>query len=203
LAISFAQLGLKVLLIDADLRRPRLHRTFALTNSGGLIDVLEHDAEWPSVLQATAIQNLKILPTGGRPHNPTELLSTVRMQNLLGDAKSAFDLVIVDAPVTLSIPDVAILIPDMDGVLLVHDPSKGNRAVVMETKKLLDRAGANLLGMIFNNISVKKQIRYQHTSEYYQHAYDQLGQKRRQKKSDVTFIDMRPTESQKREGTEA
>jgi capsular exopolysaccharide synthesis family protein len=203
LAVSFAQLGQKVLLIDADLRRPQLHRTFNLINSEGLIDILVHGAEWPSVLHDTAMENLKVLTTGGRPHNPTELLSMVRMQNLLANAKDTFDLVIVDAPVMLTIPDVAILIPEMDGVLLVHDPSKGAREVVLEAKKLLDRAGANLLGMIFNNVSVKRQMHYQHTSEYYQNTYNQLGQSRRRKKSDMSFVDMRPTEGQEQEERDA
>jgi Mrp family chromosome partitioning ATPase len=127
----------------------------------------------------------------------------VRMQKLLANAKGDFDLIIIDAPVMLTIPDVAILIPDMDGVLLVHDPARGAREVVLEAKKLLDRAGANLLGMIFNNVSVKRQMRYQHTSEYYQNTYNQLGQQRRRKKSDMSFVDMRPTEGQEREERDA
>ncbi|MDH3603352.1 MAG: polysaccharide biosynthesis tyrosine autokinase, partial [Candidatus Tectomicrobia bacterium] len=151
LAISFAQLGHIVVLIDTDLRRPKLHHTFNMTQNSGLVDVLAHGAHWQSVLQDTEMENLKVILTGGRPHNPAELLSTRRLQDLLADLKQTFDIVIVDAPVALTIPDVAILAPEMDGVLLVHDPSKGNKEVVLETKRVLDRAGAHLLGMIFNN----------------------------------------------------
>jgi Mrp family chromosome partitioning ATPase len=112
------------------------------------------------------------------------------MQNLLANAKKDFDLIIVDAPVMLTIPDVAILVPEMDGVLLVHDPTKGTREVVLEAKNLLDRVGANLLGMIFNNVKVKKQLRYQHTREYYHQNYRYLGHQRQKKSANP--VDMRP-----------
>jgi Mrp family chromosome partitioning ATPase len=104
--------------------------------------------------------------------------------------------VIVDAPVTLTIPDVAILAPEMDGVLLVHDPSKGDKDVVLETKRVLDRAGARLLGMIFNNIKPKQQRHYYGPHGYYSYTYGQPSTKSR--KADSPIVDMRPMENQQK-----
>jgi capsular exopolysaccharide synthesis family protein len=197
LAISFAQLGQMVLLVDADLRRPTLHRTFNVANRSGLIEILERGAEWKSVLQDTTMENLKILPAGGRPPNPAELLSTQRMQSLLGSLKDNFDIIIVDAPITLAIPDVVILVSAMDAVLLVHYPLKGDRETVLDAKKTLDRAGANLLGMIFNNIKSKMQAYYGRPQSYHRYS-DSPVMLRRQRQIDVTFVDMRPTENKEK-----
>jgi succinoglycan biosynthesis transport protein ExoP len=196
LAISFAQLGHLVVLIDTDLRRPKLHYAFNMTQNSGLVDVLAHGANWQTVLQDTEMENLKVILTGGRPHNPAELLSTRRLHNLLADLKQTFDIVIVDAPVTLTIPDVAILAPEMDGVLLVHDPSKGDKDVVFETKRVLDRAGAHLLGMVFNNVKPKQQRHYYGSYGYYSYTYGQPSTKSR--KANAPIVDMRPMENQQK-----
>ena len=197
LAVSFAQLGQTVLLVDADLRRPTSHRPFNLINHSGLVDILECRTEWKSVLQDTAMENLKVLPTGGRPYNPAELLSTKRMHSLLGSLKEAFDIIIVDAPITLSIPDVAILVRDIDAVLLVHSPVKSNRDAAMEAKKTLDRAGATLLGVVFNNIKLKMHRYYYHPQTHPQYPHDPLIAKQQTKKG-ATFVDMRPAENQEK-----
>jgi capsular exopolysaccharide synthesis family protein len=137
-----------------------LHHIFKVETYSGLADILTGKAEWKSVLQDTVMENLKVLPAGGKPYNPAELLSTKQMQNLLGSLKEAFDIVIVDAPVALFIPDVAILASTMDAVLLIHCPVQGDRETVLQAKKTLDRAGAKLLGIIFNNIQPKIQKYY-------------------------------------------
>ncbi len=193
LAISFAQLGRLVAVVDADLRRPAAHRIFNVTHDRGLRDVLTEGAAWEPLLQETALENLKVLPTGGIPPNPAELLSTTRMQELLKGLKEAFDLVIVDAPVVLTIPDVAILTPAMEGMLLVHHPGKGDKQPVLEAKKILDRAGAPLLGVIFNNVRPKEQKYYYYPHKYYEYGYAP-AQSSRQRPVDVPLIDMRPSE---------
>ena len=122
LAVSFAQLGRRVLLVDTDLRHPSLQRVFGGIKSQGLTDVLVHGLEWQSVVHTASMDNLQILFAGSRPSNPTELLSMARMKRLIENWKACFDLVIFDAPVVLSIPDVMILVPAMDSVLMVHYP---------------------------------------------------------------------------------
>ena len=146
LAVSFAQLGRHVLLVDADLRHPSLHRIFGDVQSQGLTDVLVHGIEWHSVVHEAPMDNLKILFAGACPLNPTELLSMTRLKHLIEHWRARFDLVIVDSPVVLSIPDVMILAPMVDSVLLVHSQRRGTRAMAMETKRLLERAGAKFWG---------------------------------------------------------
>ena len=169
LAVSFAQLGRHVLLVDADLRHPSLHRIFGDIQGQGLTDVLARGVEWHSVVHEAPMDNLKILFAGACPLNPTELLSMARLKHLIEHWKARFDLVIFDSPVVLSIPDVMILAPMMDSVLLVHSQGRSTRAMAVETKRLLERAGAKLLGMIFNNVRPKEEHYY--SSDYYGSKY--------------------------------
>jgi capsular exopolysaccharide synthesis family protein len=197
LAISFAQLGRLVLLMDADLRRPTVHRFFTGTNDSGVTDILTQKVEWRQVLQDTAIENLKVLLAGSKPLNPAELLSTQSMQSLLESLKNTFDIIIVDAPVTFSIPDVAILAPAMTGVLLVHYPAKGNRQAVLEAKRVLERAGAHLLGVVFNNVSPREHKYYYHSQKY--HSVPYYDVKPPPKGGvDGAFVDLRPAEARER-----
>jgi capsular exopolysaccharide synthesis family protein len=198
LAISFAQLGHVVLLMDIDLRRPTVQRLFPGANGSGLTDILVQRVEWRQVLQDTAMENLKVLLTGDKPHNPAELLSTQSMKRLMESLKSVFDIIIVDAPVALSIPDVAILAPEVAGVLLVHHPAKGNKAAVVEAKRLLERAGANLLGIVFNNVKPKEQKYYYHSQKYHYGSYYAPVKPSHPGRVDGVFVDLRPVEAQER-----
>ena len=151
LAVSFAQLGKTVLLVDADLRRPSLHRTFDMASTVGLTDILLHGIDWRVGLQETPMENLKVILAGvKRPNNPSELLSSRRMGTLLKSWKECFDLIIFDSPILPGVSDVAVMAPAMDGVLLVHYPAKGDKAAVLEARKLLERVGARCVGMVFN-----------------------------------------------------
>jgi len=142
------------------------------------------------------MENLKILFAGACPLNPTELLSMTRLKHLIEQWKTHFDLVIFDSPVVLSIPDVVILAPAIDSVLLVHAQGRSTRAMAMETKRLLERAGAKLLGIIFNNVYPKEKRYY--SSEYYgsrNSVADTLGrlQPSMADRAIVPAIEVRPT----------
>jgi capsular exopolysaccharide synthesis family protein len=197
LAVSFAQLGRHVLLVDADLRHPSLHRVFGADQSQGLTDVLARGVEWPSVVREAPMDNLKILFAGVCPLNPTELLSMARLKHLIEHWKARFDLVIFDSPVVLSIPDVMILAPMMDSVLLVHTQGRSTRAMATETKRLLERAGAKLLGMVFNNVRPKEEHYY--SSDYYGSKYSaavtsgRLQQSTADRDAVTPAIEVRPT----------
>jgi capsular exopolysaccharide synthesis family protein len=197
LAVSFAQLGRHVLLVDADLRHPSLHGVFGDVQGQGLTDVLARGVEWHSVVHEAPLDNLKILFAGACPLNPTELLSMARLKHLIEHWKTRFDLVIVDSPVVLSIPDVIILAPLMDGVILVHAQGRSTRTMAVETKQLLERAGARLLGMIFNNVRPKEEHYY--SSDYYGSKYSatvtsgRLQQGTADRDAVTPAIEVRPT----------
>jgi capsular exopolysaccharide synthesis family protein len=197
LAVSFAQLGRHVLLVETDLRHPSLHRIFGDVQGPGLTDVLVRGVEWRSVVHEAPMDNLKILFAGACPLNPTELLSMARMKHLVEHWKTCFDLVIFDSPVVLSIPDVMILAPIMDSVLLVHAQGRSTRAMAVETKQLLERAGARLLGLIFNNVRPKEEHYY--SSDYYGSKYSatvtsgRLQQGIADRDAVTPTIDVRPT----------
>jgi capsular exopolysaccharide synthesis family protein len=164
LGVTLAQLGLKVLLVDTDLRRPALHRQFQLKKERGLTTVLAQEAEWENVVSETLMPNLKVLPSGPLPYNPSDLLCLGSLRQLFEELKRSFDLILVDAPLALSLPDVEILAPDMDGVLLVHDPKQSDKKRVLESRRRLDHMHSNILGIVLNNIESGNQ-------QYYYHSY--------------------------------
>jgi capsular exopolysaccharide synthesis family protein len=196
LGVSFAQLGWRVLLVDIDLRRPALHRSFGLTHDNGLTDILVHGTDWHQGLRDTDLENLKVLPAGFIPSNPVDLLSTRRMQAFTAQVTRAFDLVIFDAPIVLSLPEVTILAPHMDSVIFVHSPMHRDRDVVLQAKRLLERRGAPLVGVVLNNISQKDMSDY--TSYRYEGEYAPAVRRiRLDNGTTVQHIDMQPGEDSK------
>jgi len=171
LAISFAQLGLEVLLVDADLRRPVLDRIFNLEGCIGLADILTTRVDWKEAVQYIGIDNLKILLAGTPPRNPSELLSTTRMKHLMQTWKECFDIIIFDSPITLSIPDVTILASDMDKVLLIHSPGKTGKRQVAEANRRLKHINANIHGIIFNNVGLRDLRNYYAQEQTYNSYY--------------------------------
>jgi capsular exopolysaccharide synthesis family protein len=167
LGIAFARLGLNVLMVDIDLRRPSLHRHFWISNSEGLATALVDGGNWRDYIQDTVISNLKILPTGFNTHNPSDLLSFPSTTELLSQLKDAFDLVIFDSPIVLSIPDVEIIAPWMDNVVLVHYPERCDKPSVLNAKMLVERVASNILGVVFNNIQRPDQKYYYQQRTYY------------------------------------
>lgn len=159
LAISFAQLGWEVLLVDADLRRPTLDRIFNLEECSGLTEVLIQEIDWKDAVQHSGMDNLKIMLAGMTPANPAEILSTNKMKQLIEIWRKFFDIIIFDSSIILSIPDVVTLVPEMDSVLLVHSPSKAAKEYAIEATRLLRNVDTNINGFIFNNIR-RSELKY-------------------------------------------
>ncbi|WP_163538980.1 CpsD/CapB family tyrosine-protein kinase [Gracilibacillus sp. YIM 98692] len=156
LAIVFAQQGKKVLLIDADMRKPTLHYTFRIDNLRGLSSVLVNEASLEQSVTESDVENLDLLPCGPIPPNPSELLGAKSMNKLLEDAYNNYDLVIFDTPPVLAVTDAQILANACDGTILVVRSKQTEYEAAEKTKELLEPAKAKLLGVVLNDREQKK-----------------------------------------------
>lgn len=149
-AVSWAKQDEKVILIDADLRRPTIHKTFNVSNQIGLSSYLSGKVPIEKVVQKTMVDNLYVIPSGPVPPNPSELLGSSRVERLFEELLASFDLMIFDAPPVNSVTDAQILATKVDGVILVIPQKIAEKAGVMHAKKALDIVHARILGAIMN-----------------------------------------------------
>lgn len=167
LAISLAQLGQRVLLIDGDMRRPSVHRAFGLSRQQGLASYLAGAVDWPDVIQPTGITGLDALVCGPVPPNPAELLSAERMQTLLRETARQYHTVILDSPPLLNVSDSRVLATRVEGVVLVVKSGATPRELVQRARAHVEGVGANLIGVVLNNLDVRAVDGYS-----YYHYYD-------------------------------
>lgn len=150
LGVALAQAGKRVILVSADLRRPRLADYFGMDNRMGLTNVLSGQIELAAALVQPGIANLRVLPSGPTPDNPTELLGSDAMAKLLAELREAADFVIVDVAPTLPSADAMTLAPVTDGVLVVADSTRTSRSAIQRTREQLDQVDARILGAVLN-----------------------------------------------------
>ncbi|MBS4220194.1 CpsD/CapB family tyrosine-protein kinase [Bacillus sp. FJAT-49711] len=151
LAISMAQQQEKVLLIDGNLRNPNIHSIFKASNAFGLTDVLTETTSFEEAVFPSSIEKLDILTSGKTPSNPVELLASQNMQQLLQKVKSLYDIILIDSTSILEVTDTKIIANICDGVVLVVKQNKTNIESAVETKKVLEYARAQIVGVILNN----------------------------------------------------
>ncbi|PGR26854.1 capsular biosynthesis protein [Priestia megaterium] len=151
LAAVYAQQGLNVLLIDGDLRKPTAHYTFRLENHTGLTNVLTKQSQLGQAVQSTEVPNLYVLTSGPIPPNPSELLASKQMGEVLAEMKERFDMVIFDTPPILAVADAQILANQVDASLLIVSSSKTEKEAALKAKDLLTQAKSKLLGAVLNN----------------------------------------------------
>jgi len=156
LATVYAQQGLKVLLIDADLRKPTGHYTFRLENHIGLTNVLTRQSTLAQAVQESEIPHLSVLTSGPIPPNPSELLASAQMAELLKEMKKQFDMIIFDTPPILAVADAQILANQVDGTILVVSSGKTEKDAALKSKELLSNAKGKLLGVVLNNRKVEE-----------------------------------------------
>ena len=159
-AVVFAQEGKKVLLIDADMRKPTVHYTFHLTNTLGFSNLLTRQVLTEDVLKQAETENLHIITCGPIPPNPAELLSSKTMEKVLEKLKESYDLIIFDAPPVLSVTDAQILSNICDGTILVMSSGETEKDAVLKAKEALLSSQANLLGVVLNNFVLQKDHYY-------------------------------------------
>jgi succinoglycan biosynthesis transport protein ExoP len=169
ISVSFAQLGDKVLLIDADLRRPRLHRIFKTRNVQGLSNVLTGRVPLKDAIQKTFVENLWLLPSGPVPPNPAELLNSARMRQVVGQLKETFNYVFIDSPPLLFVSDASILSSISDSTVIVLRPEKAHRKPFLTSITEIQRAKPNLIGVVFNDVNYKKSVYSYDKYKYHYH----------------------------------
>lgn len=152
LAVSFAQLRKRVLLIDADMRRPRLHTVFNVKNSKGLSSFLTGRTSLDEAIHLTSIKNLWLIPSGPNPPNPAELLDSKTMKELTRLALSKFDLVLIDSPPVMAVIDPIILGQVSDSIVMVVRPGKSTRKALVKAVDELNKSTAQIIGIIYNDV---------------------------------------------------
>jgi non-specific protein-tyrosine kinase len=174
LGVALAQTGKRVIVVSADMRKPRLHRFFGLTNEVGLADFLSGRAPLDAAAQETPIAGLRVMPGGPVPHNPAGLLAGPRAAAAFDELRASADFVILDAPPALAVADASIIAPQADGTLYLMDATKASRSSLSQARRQLENAGADLLGAVINNFDATKAANYQYSyySSYYEYRED-------------------------------
>ncbi|MEJ6580748.1 MAG: polysaccharide biosynthesis tyrosine autokinase [Akkermansiaceae bacterium] len=167
LAYVCAQGGYTTLMIDADLRRPRLHTFFDINNSVGLTNYLTTDLALEDVILQTPVDNLYFLPSGILPADAAGILNSRRMAELLSDVKQRFDLVLVDSPPILGVSDAAVLASEVDLTIVVVQHRKLPRNMLMRVKQAVDNVGGQVIGVVLNNVDIRSDSQYQYYTSYY------------------------------------
>ena len=165
LAVVFAQAGRKVLLVDADMRKATVHKTFGLSNEMGLSNLVSGQQAASSVIQATDVNNLSIITSGPTPPNPAELLNSRRMNILMEELYQTFDLIIFDLPPVMTVADGLIMASKTDGTVLVIREGVTRKDSVLEEKNRLLQAKARILGVIYNGAEQVNESSYYYYSD--------------------------------------
>lgn len=155
LAVTWANQGQNTLLVDADLRRPTVHRTFNISNRYGLTSLLtaEGPLNYTDTLKTTRVANLYVMPSGPIPPNPSELLNTHKMDQVIQDLKKNFDFIIFDAPPVGAVSDAQILSTKVDGTILVVPQGIALKNNVRHAKAALENVHAKILGAVMNRVN--------------------------------------------------
>lgn len=179
LAITLAQAGMQTLLVDTDLRKPVLDELFGLKDSPGLTDVLVGKATLSSAVQKTRVEHLSLLATGPLPPNPSELLGSQKMGDLVAEAKRNYDMVLFDAPPVVVVTDAAVLVRWTDGVVLVVRNAETDRALALRAKELLENVRAKIVGTVMNDLKIERGYGGQKYYHYYYYHYYGNGNKKK------------------------
>jgi tyrosine-protein kinase Etk/Wzc len=196
LALVFAQMGRKTLLLTGDLRRPDVHKIFGLQKDPGLADVLTGSMDWESVVRGLSdvllgelsmdvvmltpgMDNLHIMPAGTNPLNPAELLSSDATAEMIKAVRAEYDIILVDTPPVIPVTDSAIMAEHADGVVLVYEVGKVGRDVLKRAASHLDSVKANVWGIVMNDVKAEAETSLRDTDyQYYRYRYEQIASRR-------------------------
>ena len=176
LAVSIAQSGKRVLLVDADMRRPRQHSTFGISSKVGFATVLSGQSEWREVMfECEEIEGLTLMPCGAKPYNPAELSSSPQVKVLVEEMREEFDFVIIDTPPLLAVTDPCPIAARVDGVVLCIRIKKNVRISAERATEMLANLGAKCLGLVVNGVGAQSGYGSQYTYGAYRAGYSYNG----------------------------
>jgi len=167
LAYVCAQGGYTTLIIDADLRRPRLHTYFGVENKQGLANYLTTDATLEDVVSKVNTENLFFMSSGNTPTDAASILNSRRMTDMIEEVKSRFDLVLIDSPPILGVSDASIISSEVDHTIIVIQHRKLPRKLLQRVKQAVENVGGNIIGVVLNNVDVRSDTEYQYYTSYY------------------------------------
>jgi polysaccharide biosynthesis transport protein len=171
LAVTFAQNGQRVVVVDSDLRRPSIHKRFKVSNTIGLTNYLQRQNTLEEVIQTTSLPTLDFLPSGKLPSSSMGILNSVQMKALIHELKRRYDFVFFDSPPILGVSDASILTSEVDMTLLVVQYRKYPQAMTLRAKQMVEKVGGNLIGVVLNNINMAHDSYYYYYSGFYSNYY--------------------------------
>ena len=172
-AISLAQTGARVLVLDADMRRPRCHKILSVKNEVGLSTYLSREVAIEKVIQSHEIPNLFVLPAGPIPPNPSELLSSLKLRILVSELEDRFDHIVIDSPPVIHVTDALIISPFADGVVIVVKGGQTPREAVLRAKQALIDVNAKIFGVVLNSVDLNSESYYYNYKYSYYHGYEE------------------------------
>jgi capsular exopolysaccharide synthesis family protein len=179
LGIAMAQAGSKVIILDCDMRRPKIHKAFGLTKDRGISNFLVGGADVDGTVGDTPIPNLDVIPCGPIPPNPSEMLGSNRMADLLNGLRKEYAHILIDSPPATAVTDPIVLSKSVDGVVLVIRAGETAREIVRNGVAQFQAVGANILGAILNGVDVGRDKYYYY--KYYHYYYGEDGDKKKSK----------------------
>jgi succinoglycan biosynthesis transport protein ExoP len=180
-AVSLAQLGASVLIIDCDLRKPSTHKVFGVDHSRGVSTYLSRDVPIEDLIQKLPVPNLSLLACGPIPPNPAELISSEKMKNMLHLLAERYDHILIDSPPLMHVTDPVILSTMVDGVIIVVHAGKSTRDVVRRARQELTSVGAKIFGVVLNNVDFRRDG---YDNYYYSRYYESYGNDRSEASGD-------------------
>lgn len=178
LAYVFATAGYSTLMVDADLRRPRLDRYSEIETDVGLSNYLTSDIPLKDVVVKTNTPNLYLLPAGPLPNDPSGVLGSFRMEQLLSEVVKRFDIVFFDSPPVLGVSDSSLLVSKVDATLLVLQPRKMPLKALLRTKSIIQNVGGQAMGLVMNNVDISADTQYQYYTTYYSYYSSDASRKK-------------------------
>ena len=177
IAVTMAQAGNKVLVIDCDLRRPKMHRIFNVARDRGVSNVLAGNCQLDEVILKTSIPGIDVIPSGPVPPNPSEMLGSKQMTQLLESVRGLYDRIIIDSPPVTAVTDAVILSRMVDGTILVVRAAETHGEIVKNGLQLLQSAQGRILGAVLNGVNMGRDSYYYY--QYYYYYYGEDGEKKK------------------------